>query len=210
MFGINRVSMPVAGHHLHNTNRPAPPTLPSSLLPLRQNHPRSPVSNSAERCVVRCQAKSRRHAAGTRVTVPFVGWLASSGTIVANPRLRRGAAGASSRCVGSSSSNPSPCWRPLGIVEPRPQTRSCRRISRRLRRGSIAAREKSGNCECHDLRDARPLALEYSFGSFPNRCLPIVAITFRWESLSAAESLFHPKFRVFRLFRLVRVASLAL
>ena len=206
----NRVRMPVAGHPPHTTDSLTLPPSPSPRQTPLRNHLRSPADNFAERSVVSCQAKSRPRATGTRVAVPFVGWLASSGTIVANPRLRRGAAGASSRCVGSSSSNPSPCWRPLGIVEPRPQTRSCRRISRRLRRGSIAAREKSGNCECHDLRDARPLALEYSFGSFPNRCLPIVAITFRWESLSAAESLFHPKFRVFRLFRLVRVASLAL
>ena len=39
-------------------------------------------------------------------------------------------------------------------------------------------RERSGSYECHDLRDARPLALECSFGSFPNRCPPSVATAF--------------------------------
>ncbi len=141
-------------------------------------------------------------------TVP--GFSPQSGTIVANPRLRRGAAGTSSRSVGSRSSNPSPYWLRLDTGERRPRIRFCPRRSRTLRRGSIAARERSGSCECHDLRDARLLAQGCSCGSSPNRCLPSVATAFRWESLSAAESLFHPKFRVFRLFRLVRVASLAL
>ena len=109
-------------------------------------------------------------------TVP--GFSPQSGTIVANPRLRRGAAGTSSRSVGSSSSNPSPYWLPLDTVEPRPHTRFCHRKSRTLRPGSIAARERSGSYECHDLRGARPSALGYSSDSFPNRCPPNEATAF--------------------------------
>ena len=130
------------------------------------------------RYVVNCQARSRPRAAGTRAGVLFVCWPASNGTIVANPKHLRVAGVASSRCVGSSSSNPSRCWLPLVIVEPRPRIRSCPRRSRRLRRGSVSAQGRSGNCECLGLRDARPSVLGYSFDSFPNRCLPIVARAF--------------------------------
>jgi hypothetical protein len=77
---------------------------------------------------------------------------------VANPRRRRGAGGASSRCVGWRSSNPSPCWLRHGTVEPRPHNRSCLRRSRTLHRGSVAAQERSDNCESRGLRGARPLA----------------------------------------------------
>ena len=98
---------------------------------------------------------------------------------MANPRRRRVAAVASFRSVGSSSSNPSPCWRPLDTGAQRPHTRSCRRRSQTLRRGSVAAPGRSGSFESHGLRDARLLALGCSCGSFPNRCPPIVAITFR-------------------------------
>ena len=126
-----------------------------------------------------CQAKSKPRAVETHVTVPFVGWPASSGTIVANLIRRRGAAVVSFRCVGSSSSNPSLCWLPLDIVEPRPHIRSCPRRSRTLHRGSVEAQGRSGNCECLGLRDARPLALECSCGSSPNRCLPSAATAFR-------------------------------
>ena len=94
------------------------------------------------------------------------------------PTRDSGAAVASFRCVGSSSSNPSPCWLLHGTGEPRLHTRFCHRRSRRLRRGSVAARERLGNCECHDLRGARPSALECSSDSFPNRCLPNAAIAF--------------------------------
>ena len=60
----------------------------------------------------------------------------------------------------------------------------CRSILRRDQRPvlpSVSAPGGSGNCECHDPRDARPLALECSSDSFPNRCLPIVAIEFPRE-----------------------------
>ncbi len=80
--------------------------------------------------MVSCQARSKPRATGTRVAVPFVCWPASSGTIVANPKRRRVATVASSRCVGSSSSNPSLYWLLHGTVERRPHTRSCHRISR--------------------------------------------------------------------------------
>ena len=110
-------------------------------------------------------------------TVP--GFLPQSGTIVANPKRRRGARVASFRSVGSSSSNPSPCWLRLDTGEPRPHTRSCRRRSRTLRCVSVAAQEKSGSYERHGLRDARPSALECSFGSFPNRCRPTAATAFQ-------------------------------
>jgi hypothetical protein len=50
--------------------------------------------------------------------------------------------------------------------------------SRRLHRGSVAARERSGNYESRDLRDARPLAPGYSFGSFPIQCPPSAATAF--------------------------------
>jgi hypothetical protein len=63
--------------------------------------------------VVSCQAKSKPHAMGTPAVVLSVCWPSSSGTIVANPRLRRVAAIASFRCVGWHSSIPSPCWLPL-------------------------------------------------------------------------------------------------
>ena len=129
-------------------------------------------------CEANCQAKSRRRAAETHAAVLFADLRASNGTIVANPRRRRGAAVASFRCVGSSSSNPSPYWLLLDIVEPRPRIRSCRRISRTLRRGSVVAPGRLGSYECHDLRDARLSALECSSDSFPNRCLPNAAIAF--------------------------------
>ena len=59
----------------------------------------------------------RRRATGTHAGVRFACWHApiealQSGTIGANPRRRRGARVASSRCVGWRSSNPSPCWLP--------------------------------------------------------------------------------------------------
>jgi len=76
------------------------------------------------------------------------------------------------------SSNPSLCWLRLDTAEPRPQTRSCPRRSRTLHLGSVAPRERSGSCESHGLRDARPSALECSSGSFPNRCRPSEAIAF--------------------------------
>ena len=123
-------------------------------------------------CVVSCQATSKPRAKGTHVAVPFVCWPASNGTIVANPRRRRGARGGSFRCVDSSSSSPSPCWLPLDIVEPRPHTRSYRRISRTLRRGSVEAQGRSGSYECHGLRDARPLDRKRSSGLFPERLPP--------------------------------------
>ena len=65
------------------------------------------------RYAVSCQANYTQHVVGTRAGVPSAGWPASSGTIVANPRRRRGAKVASIRSVGSTSSNPSPCWLPL-------------------------------------------------------------------------------------------------
>jgi len=70
------------------------------------------------------------------------------------------------------------CWLPLGIAVRRPQTRFCRQRSQKLRQRSVAARERSGSYECHDLRGARPLALECSSGSSPSRCRPIAAIAF--------------------------------
>ena len=78
----------------------------------------------------------------------YAGWLAplealQSGTIAANPKRRRVAGVASFRCVGSSSSNPSLCWLPLDTAEPRTRTRSCRRRSRRLRRGSVAVQHST-------------------------------------------------------------------
>ena len=105
-------------------------------------------------------------------TVP--GFLPQSGTIVANPKRRRGAAVVSFRCVGSSSSKPSRCWRQLDTAVRRPRIRSCHRRSRTLRLGSVATPGRSGSYECHGLRDARPWALGYSSDSFPNRCLPNV------------------------------------
>jgi len=57
--------------------------------------------------------------------------------------------------VGWRSSSPSPCWPPLGTGELRPRIRFCPRRSRRLRRGSVAVRGRSGNCESHGLRGAR-------------------------------------------------------
>ena len=86
-----------------------------------------------------CQAKSKPRAVVTRVGALFACLHAplealQSGTIVANPRLRRGATVASSCCAGWHSSNPSLCWLPLDIVERQPQTRFCRRRSRRLHR----------------------------------------------------------------------------
>ena len=93
--------------------------------------------------MVSCQARSRPRAAGTRVGVLFAGLHASSGTIVASLRRLRGAVVASFRSVGSSSSNPSPCWQPHDTVEPRPRIRSCRRRSRRLRRESVVAQHST-------------------------------------------------------------------
>jgi len=97
----------------------------------------------------------RPRAAGTRVGVLSAGWPASNETIVANPRHRRGEGVASSRSVGWRSSNPSPCWLQRGTGEPRPHSRSCPQRSRRLRRGSVAAQERSDKCESHGLRGAR-------------------------------------------------------
>jgi len=174
------------------------------------------------RCVVSCQARSKLRAAGTHVAVPFAGWPASSGTIVASPRRRVQSSRHTPLCrqpgidvqLIKSSERHMECayyvMLRLDTGQRRPHIRSYRRISRTLRRGSVAARGRSGSYECPGLRDARPLARGCSSDSFPNRYPPSVARAFRWESLSAAESLFHPKFRVFRLFRLVRVASLAL
>jgi hypothetical protein len=80
--------------------------------------------------------------------------------------------------VGWRSSNPSPCWLRLGTGERRPRIRSCGQRSRTLRRGSVAARERSGNYESHGLRGARPSAPGYSSDSAPNRCRPSEATAF--------------------------------
>jgi len=132
---------------------------------------------------VSCQAKSTPHATGTRAGVRFACWHApiealQSGTIVANPRHRRGAAVASSHCVSWRSSSPSPCWVRRDTAERRPRIRSCGQRSRTFRRGSVAARERSGNSECHGLLGARTSASGYSFGSSPSRCRPSEAIAF--------------------------------
>jgi hypothetical protein len=100
---------------------------------------------------VSCQATRIPHATGTRAGVRFACWHApiealQNGTIVANPRRRRGAGGASSRCVGWHSSIRSLCWLRLGIAVRRPRIRSWLQGSRTLRRGSTAARERSGSC----------------------------------------------------------------
>ena len=89
--------------------------------------------------MVSCQATNKPRATGTPVVVPFVCYPASNGTIVANPRRRRDATVASSRCVGWHSSNPSPCWLPLGTAVQRPRIHSCRRRSQKLRRGWVEA-----------------------------------------------------------------------
>ncbi len=112
----------------------------------RLNHPST--NTFAGRCVVSCQARSRPRAVGTLAAVLFAGWHAplealKHGTIAANPRLRRGAAVASSRSVGSSSSNPSPCWRQLDLAEPRPGIRFCRQRFRSLHRGSVVAQHST-------------------------------------------------------------------
>ncbi len=135
--------MPVAERPPHTTNNLTPPPSPSPRQRLWRNHPQSPAGNSAVRCVVNCQAKSKPRAVGTRVAVLFVGWPASSETSVANPRLRHVAAVASFRSVGSSSSNPSLCWRPLDTGPQRPHTRSCHRRSRTLHRGSVAVQHST-------------------------------------------------------------------
>ena len=67
-----------------------PPPSPSLRRPLWRNPPRSPASNSAGRCVVSCQAKSKPRAVGTHAAVLFACWPASNETIVANPRRPRG------------------------------------------------------------------------------------------------------------------------
>ncbi len=97
---------------------------------------------------------------------------------MANPRRRRGEGVASSRCVGWRSSSPSLCWLRRGTEVRRLHIRSCHRRSRRLHQESVAALERLGNCESHDLRGARPWALGYSFGSSPSRCHPSEAIAF--------------------------------
>ena len=158
-----------------------PSTITFFAQPLSQNHPQLPACNSAGRSVVDYQAKNKPHATGTRVAVPSAGWLApiealQSGTIVANPRRRRGEAGASSRCVDLHSSSPSPCWRPHGTAERQPRIRFCPRRSRTLHRGSVAVRERLGSCECHGLRGARPFARGCSSDSSSNRCRPSEAI----------------------------------
>jgi hypothetical protein len=86
--------------------------------PSWQNHPRSPVDNSAGQCAANCPAKSR------------------------------------------------PC------------IRSYRRRCRTLRQGSIAVRERLGSYQRDGPRDARPLALECSCDSIPNRCPPSVVTAF--------------------------------
>ena len=131
------------------------PCLTSSPQPPWRNHPQSPAGNSAGRCAVSCQARSRPRATGIRVAVPFAGWPASNGTIVANPRRRRDAVNVSFRSVSWHSSNPSQCWLRLGTGEPRPRIRSCLRRSRTLRPRSVAVRGRSDNCESHGLRGAR-------------------------------------------------------
>jgi len=73
--------------HHQSLNRPPSP---SPRLPPWQNHPQYLASNSVARSVVSCQAKSKPRATGTRGGVLFVGWLASNGTIAANPRRRCG------------------------------------------------------------------------------------------------------------------------
>ena len=57
---------------------------------------------------------------------------------------------------GGDTTTLSLCWLPLDIAVRQPRIRSYRRRSRRLRPGSVSAQGRSGNCECHDLRDARP------------------------------------------------------
>ena len=147
---------------------------PSSPQPPWRNHPQSPAGNSAGRCAVSCQAKSKPRAMGTLAAVPSVCWPSSNGTIVANPRHRRGAGVASSRCVGWRSSGPSPCLLRRDTALRRPRIRSCRRRSRTPRLGSVAAREGSGSYECHGLRGARPLPPGYSSGSATSRCRPSI------------------------------------
>ena len=75
-----------------------------------------------------CQATRTPRAAENPVAVRFGGLPApiqalQNGTIVANARLRRGAATVSSRCVGWRYSNPSPCWLRRGTALCRPSTR---------------------------------------------------------------------------------------
>ena len=86
---------------------------------------------------------------------------------MANPKRLRGGAVASFRYVGSSSSSPSPRWRPHGTLEPRPPIRSCRRRSQTLRRGSVEAQGISGSYECHGLRDAQALGSALPSCLFP-------------------------------------------
>ena len=75
-----------------------------------------------------CQATRTPRVAETLVGTRSADWLApiealQGGTIVANPRPRRGAGGESSRCVGWRSPNPSPCWLRRGTALCRPSTR---------------------------------------------------------------------------------------
>jgi hypothetical protein len=83
---------------------------------------------------------------------------ASNGTIVANPRRRRGAGVASSRCVGWHSFNPSPRWLRHGTVESRPRifrdryARGLRHLRSRLRRApSVPTTTGYALLTCHEM-----------------------------------------------------------
>ena len=69
-----------------------------------RNHPRSQAGSSSDRSLVICQARNRRRAAGILAGVPFAGWPASNGTIVANPRCRGGAGDVAARYIQLKSS----------------------------------------------------------------------------------------------------------
>ena len=134
------------------------------------------------RSVVSCQAKSKPHATGTHAGARFVCWPASNETIVANLKRRRGAAVASSRCVGWRSSNPfgdfSEITAIASWISPKSTTadlgeiRNIPRRSRMRHQESNDAREKSGSYESLGLRGARPLVPGYSSGSVPSRWRP--------------------------------------
>lgn len=89
------------------------------------------------RSAASCRAGYRPRATGTRVAVRFVCRPASNGTIVANPRRRRGTTVTSSRCVGLHFSSPSPCWQRIVVdfseiheCEPRRDPQHSQKISR--------------------------------------------------------------------------------
>ncbi len=117
--------------------------------------------------MVNCQAKSRPRAEGTRVAVRFVCWPAPSGTIVANPR--RGVQssrhtplcrqpGIDVQLIKSSERHMECAYYPMlphDTAVRRPHTRSCRRRSQTLHRGSVVVRETAGIYGRHNPRDAR-------------------------------------------------------